>query len=90
MQNTINTFSEVCYYLNVNILIRFDHHSNIFAAAFGIETLLHSKNSGSRKGTPLAPFQDGGHHGAKVTDPRWPPFGPETPVTRWAVGESRP
>ena len=44
----MDTFSEACYYLNVNILVRlsFDHHSNIIAAALGLEGLLARENSG--------------------------------------------
>ena len=45
VQNTMNTFSEDRYYLNVNIMVIFDHLSNIIAAAFELETLLPSKNS---------------------------------------------
>ena len=33
MQNTMNTFPEAGCYLN----IKFDHHSNIFAAALGLD-----------------------------------------------------
>ena len=46
VQNTINTFSEARYNLNVNILVSFDHHSNIIVAALGLEILLPSMNSG--------------------------------------------
>ena len=46
VQNTLNTISEAGYYLNVNIIVIFDHHSNKIAAAFGLETLLPIKNSG--------------------------------------------
>ena len=38
VQNTMNTFSEARYYLNVNIMVIFDHHSNIIAAALELET----------------------------------------------------
>ena len=31
-QNTMNTFLETRYYLNVNIMVIFDHHSNINVA----------------------------------------------------------
>ena len=31
------------YVLNVNILVSFDHHSNIISAALGLEALLPSK-----------------------------------------------
>ena len=44
MPNTMNKFSKAQYYLN--ILVICDHHSNIIAAALGLETLLPSKNSG--------------------------------------------
>ena len=44
VQNTMNTFSEARDYLNVNILVSFDHQSDIIAAASGLETLLPSKN----------------------------------------------
>ena len=40
----MDTFSEVWYYLNVNVLVSFDHHSNIIAAALGLEDLLPSEN----------------------------------------------
>ena len=33
----MDTFSEALYYLYVNILVSFDHHSNIIAAALGLE-----------------------------------------------------
>ena len=46
VQNMMNTFSEARDYVNVNILVSFDHQSHIKAAAFGSETLLPSKNSG--------------------------------------------
>ena len=47
VQNMMHTFSEVRYYLNVNIiLVIFDHQSNIIAATLGLETYLPSKNSG--------------------------------------------
>ena len=42
----MNTFSEALYYLNVNSMVIFDHHSDIIAAALGLETVLPSKNSG--------------------------------------------
>ena len=45
VQNTMNTFSEARYYLNVNITPIFDYHSNIITAALGLEALLPSKNS---------------------------------------------
>ena len=35
MENTMNTFSEARYYLNVNSMVIFDHHNNIFVAALG-------------------------------------------------------
>ena len=41
----MDTFSEAWYYLNVNILVSFDH-SNIIAAALGLEVPLPSDNSG--------------------------------------------
>ena len=52
-----DTFSEARYYLNVNILVRFDLHGNIsqvrptycsntIAAAYGLEAILSSENSG--------------------------------------------
>ena len=54
VQNRMNTFSEDRYYLNVNIMVIFDHHSNIIAAAImllwwskitmELETLLSIKN----------------------------------------------
>ena len=49
VQNTMNIFSEVRYYLSVNIMVIFDDLSNIIAAAFGLETLLPSKNYGKQK-----------------------------------------
>ena len=42
----MDTFSEACIIFNVNILVSFDHHSNIVAAALGLEALLPSENSG--------------------------------------------
>ena len=45
VQNMMNTFSEARYYLNVIIMVMFDHHSNIIAVAVGLETLLPSKNA---------------------------------------------
>ena len=45
VQNT-NTFSDARYYLNVNMMVIFEHHSNIIAAALGLDTLLPSKNPG--------------------------------------------
>ena len=49
MQNTMGTFSEARYYLNVNSMVIVDHHSSIIAAAMGLETVLPSKNSGYQK-----------------------------------------
>ena len=46
VQNTMNTFSEAQYNLNVNIMVMFDPQSNIINAALRSETLLPSKNSG--------------------------------------------
>ena len=45
----MDTFSEASYYLNVSILVSFDHHtcSNIIATALGLEALLSSVNQGS-------------------------------------------
>ena len=43
VQSTINTFSEVRYYINLNIMVILDHLSNIIAEALGLETLLPSK-----------------------------------------------
>ena len=37
VQNTMNTFSEARYYLNINIMAIFDHHSNLIAAALELE-----------------------------------------------------
>ena len=39
VQNTMDTFSEARYYLNVNIMVIFDQYtcSNIIAAALGLE-----------------------------------------------------
>ena len=34
VQNTMNTFPEAQYYLNVNIMVIFDHLSDIITAAF--------------------------------------------------------
>ena len=45
VQNTMNTFSEARYYLNVNFMAIFDHHNNRIAAALELETLLPNKNS---------------------------------------------
>ena len=45
VQNTMNTFSEARFHLSVNIMVSFDHHSNIIAAVLGFETSLPS-NSG--------------------------------------------
>ena len=45
VQNKMNTFSEARYYLNINTMVIFDHHSNLMAAALGLETSLSSKNS---------------------------------------------
>ena len=42
VQNTMLTFSEARYYLNVNIMVILDDHSNIITAAFGLETVLPS------------------------------------------------
>ena len=39
VQNTMNTFSEARYYLNVNIKVIFGPHSNIIAIALGLNTL---------------------------------------------------
>ena len=44
-QNMMNTCSEVQYYLNVNIMVIFEYHSNIIAAALGLENLPPSKKS---------------------------------------------
>ena len=38
VQNTMHTFSEARYYLNVNIMVIFDNYRNIIAAALGLET----------------------------------------------------
>ena len=46
VQNTMDAFSEAGYFINVNIMVFFDHSINIIAAALGLETLLPSKNSG--------------------------------------------
>ena len=46
VQNTMNTFSEARHHLFVKIMVGFDHHSNIIAAALGLETVLPIKNSG--------------------------------------------
>ena len=35
VQNTMNTFSEAQYYLSVNMMVIFDHHSNMISAALG-------------------------------------------------------
>ena len=40
----MDTFSEARYYLNVNIIVIFDHHSNIIAAALGLETLITAQS----------------------------------------------
>ena len=48
-QNTMNTFSEARFYLNINIMVIFDHHSNLIAAALELETLLSCKNSWHQK-----------------------------------------
>ena len=45
VQNTMNTFSEARYYLNVNFMVIYDQHNNIIAAALGLETFLPSTNS---------------------------------------------
>ena len=42
----MDTFSEALYYLNVNILVSIDHHSNIIVAALGLEALLPCENPG--------------------------------------------
>ena len=42
---TYDCFSGALYYLLINIMALLDHHSNIIAAALGIETLLPGKNS---------------------------------------------
>ena len=43
VQNTMNTFSEARYYLNVNIMVMFDHHSSMIAAALGLAVHTTSK-----------------------------------------------
>ena len=45
VQNTMNTYSEALYYINVNFMVIYDQHSNIIAAALGLEIFLPSKNS---------------------------------------------
>ena len=45
----MDTFSEALYYLYVNILVSFDHHSNIIAAALGLEAFLSSANPGQQR-----------------------------------------
>ena len=39
-------FQKLDIILLLNILVSFDHHSNIIAAALGLEALLPSENSG--------------------------------------------
>ena len=43
MDGCLVQFSEARYDLNVNIMVIFYHHSNIVAAALGLETLLPIK-----------------------------------------------
>ena len=45
VQNTMNTYSEARHYLNVNFMVIYYLHSNIIAAALGLEMFLPSKNS---------------------------------------------
>ena len=47
-KNTINTFSEARYSLNVNTMVIFDDHSNIIVAALGLETLLPVRTNGNK------------------------------------------
>ena len=48
VQNTMNTFSEAKYNLNVNIMVIFDYHSNIIGAALGLELYCPVRTQGNK------------------------------------------
>ena len=49
VQSMMNIFSEARYYLNVTIMVIFDQHRNIIAAALGLETLWPVRTQGNNR-----------------------------------------